>query len=327
MSAVPARLKRLLPWFSLATGMASAFLMNRTPERAWIVVIASVCVWLFLFVLFSVSRVREDQAAPGSTRARAGRFALLLFSQVLTQQALLFPLPFYVRAAQAHPRHAVFFLAYTVAVVIALWDPLYERISRRPAAALAHSAFAAFVGLAMVLPILGFSNTTALVLAGMCASLALPLVTLASDAALSARRAVSVGARMAALVLLARGLAFLVPPAPLELLAIDIGTGVQDRVLVGGRPGHGDVIEGPSELFCHTTIKAPLGLKDALVHVWRRDGRNLITVPLDVRGGRNAGFRTWSRHSETPRVRAGRVLCQVETASGQVLGSTDVIVR
>jgi Family of unknown function (DUF5924)/Protein of unknown function (DUF2914) len=324
MSTWRARLKRVLPFVSLGTGVASALWMNRSPQRVWIVVVASLAVWVFLFMLSRT--LARPEAEVSSTRARAGRFALLLFSQVLTQQALLFPLPFYLRAAQAHPRHAVFFAAYAAAIVCALWDPLYERIARRPLLALGLSAFAAFVGLAMVLPVLGLSNTTALVLAAGGAALALPMLSLLSGARSPKRIAMTL-AGMVTFVLLARGLAFLVPPAPLELARIDIGTGIVDRELTGNTPGDDDVLQPQPALFCHTAVKAPLGLKDALVHVWRKDGARLTVVPLDVKGGRDAGFRTWSRLAASPVLKPGRYACEVQTASGQLLGRSRVIVR
>jgi hypothetical protein len=60
-------------------------------------------------------------------------------------------------------------------------------------------------------------------------------------------------------------------------------------------------------------------VRDRLFHVWTRDGKPRVRVELSFRGGREAGFRTFSRI--TPgRHGAGRYTCRVETESGQVLG-------
>ncbi|HEY4222804.1 MAG TPA: DUF2914 domain-containing protein, partial [Myxococcota bacterium] len=87
--------------------------------------------------------------------------------------------------------------------------------------------------------------------------------------------------------------------------------------------GAADQIAAPEALYCHCAIKAPLGLHDELVHVWEKDGVLVSSIKLDVKGGREAGFRTWSKISV---VTPGQYACTVETASGQVLGGTVAVV-
>jgi hypothetical protein len=62
-------------------------------------------------------------------------------------------------------------------------------------------------------------------------------------------------------------------------------------------------------------------LRQAIEHVWRRDGAVIGRVPLSpVLGGRAEGFRTWSRRSELAPPVAGRYTVDVLTASGQLIG-------
>jgi len=58
--------------------------------------------------------------------------------------------------------------------------------------------------------------------------------------------------------------------------------------------------------------------------VWTLDGRFIQEVKLTVSGGRETGFRTWSRLS---RIRPGRYRCRVETTLGQVVGDVVADVR
>ncbi len=318
-----AKVRPFLPWLSLGTGIGGAVLMHRTPERAWLVVVASIAGWVAL-VVFNLAE-RAWSRADKTVTKRGARFALLLSNQMAMQQALLFPLPFYVKAANLpHVQlgHVVFFLVYAGALAVVMWDPLFERAMSSVAAAFALQAFAVFVGLDMVLPVLGLSNGVALVVAGAATGIGVPLLVLLlrpRSSTVVRDRVVAVSGAVVVVVLL-RLAAPLVPPAPLELKSVAVGTNVEHRELVGS----GGAFDHPAALYCHSAIAAPLGLKDALVHVWKRDGKPYDAVTLDVRGGRQAGFRTWSRETAP---KPGRYRCTVETSSGQVLGGVSVDVR
>ncbi len=320
-SSLVARAQPLLPWLSLLTGVGGALLMNRTPERAWVVVVAALLAWGLLVSLHLWERVLNERAQrrEGHTlKERGARFALLVTSQLTIQQALLFPLPFYLRAVTLHPGHVVFLVAYAAALAAALWDPLYAAVARRALTSFLLFSFAIFTGLAVVLPMVGLSNRAALVVAGAATTIGVPALLW-----LRARsRWLRVGAVAAALP--AAGLSLvaapLVPPAPLELVSATVGTGVVGREPVGVATQFAP----PVELFCHTAIKAPLGLHDGLFHAWTRDGHALDRVALDVRGGRADGFRTWSKKRAA---QPGHYRCEVQTATRQVLGGVDVTVR
>jgi len=111
------------------------------------------------------------------------------------------------------------------------------------------------------------------------------------------------------------------PPAPLRIVSAKIGTGVSEREPVGVRE---HFATPPRELVCWTAVRAPRGLKDGLLHVWSHDGSVVRAVPVDVRGGRRAGFRTWSRHFVGND--RGRYRCDVITTFGQSLGGTTVTI-
>lgn len=330
---------RYFPWLSLATGIGGAFMMNRTPERAWLVVLACLAGWLLLFALNFVERSLIENVM---IKSRSARLALVFGSQAAVQTAVFFPLPFYVKAASVTPGHALFFVVYGSVVIVALWDPLYERAMARGWSAFAVHAFSAFIGLNMVLPVLGMSNRASLLLAGALTAVGVPVLFLASSSTSPTPAATSTAGlptparwsrrwRWLALpagllvVIAARFGAPLVPPAPLELTSIAIGSRVDHKQLIDAAALHDPF----SDLVCHSAIKAPLGLHDQLVHVWRfDDGRGdqpLDEIALEVSGGRAAGFRTWSKKRAPPEGWSpGRYSCRVETASGQVVGVASV---
>jgi hypothetical protein len=324
MRARLARLVPYLPWVSLATGIGGALIMNRTPARAWLVVAASVVGWAALFAVNVVERRLSTKGSSSSdVRGKRARFALMFGSQYATQTALFFPLPFYVKAASLTVGHGAFFTAYAIVVVVALWDPLYAKAMARAWAAFLVHAFSFFVGLNMVLPVLGIAHSVALWVAGAATAIGVPLLVLPTVP--KEKRALRWLVVPAALVVVvaARLSAPFVPPAPLELTAVGIGSRIEERELVDKAPTHAR----DTDLVCHSAVKAPLGLKDKLVHVWRRgagDGagaEKLGEISLDVSGGRELGFRTWSKKRAPDRGwRKGRYTCRVETATGQVLG-------
>ncbi|MCB9649164.1 MAG: DUF2914 domain-containing protein [Deltaproteobacteria bacterium] len=55
-------------------------------------------------------------------------------------------------------------------------------------------------------------------------------------------------------------------------------------------------------------------------HEWWHDGARVDVVDLDVRGGREEGFRTWSTKRNLGPRPQGRWRCRVVTAAGQVVG-------
>ena len=63
---------------------------------------------------------------------------------------------------------------------------------------------------------------------------------------------------------------------------------------------------------------APAGLRQPIVHEWRRDGRVVtrVALPTPVLGGRSAGFRTHSRRADFEADSVGRWSVDVVTASG-----------
>jgi hypothetical protein len=316
-----ARIRKLAPWISLLIGIVSARMMNRGPDNAWMVALAAVTVWIALIALRWLIRV-TDEGATGVRRRilRAARFTSLMATQSLVQLMLFFSLPFYMQAAAPEAGHLAFIAFLWLLSLCSLWDPLTEWILHKPFAAALLPATGSFVALVAVLPGLGFSTRISLWIAAGVATCGTALLSAASAPPEPRKRvALASGAMALALPLaLLFGAAWFVPAAPLRLIKAEIGTKAADK-WVADATSH--LSTPPENLICATAIFAPLGLKDRLFHVWRKNGKHWATVELKITGGRAQGYRTHSRISGFGLDPNGKYTCTVQTLTGQMLGT------
>lgn len=322
----PRLLQRLLPWISLAVGIASAVLMDRGPKRGAVVAGAGVVVWLVLIAQRWLAGLSTTHGRVLGKVIWLARQSSLMATQSLVQLTLFFALPFFVRAADLRdPGHAAFLIVLAVLAAIALWDPLTEWLFAHPRLGALLPAASSFVALTAVLPGLHLSTQQSVWIASAVAGAGAALVLLAGTQAGARARNVPLALLLVAALPLALWLGALrmVPAAPLRLVTVQFGTRVADHWVADPLEDGAPV---PARLFCATAISAPLGVRDRLFHVWRRDGKQRERIELKIAGGRTAGFRTFSRI--TPgRNGAGRYRCTVETASGQVLGGKTLVLR
>jgi hypothetical protein len=322
---------RLLPWGSLGVGIAGAILMDRGPEHARVVAGAAIGCWLTLLV---VLWLRKKAEASDRILWRGAHFTTLLLTQSAIHLSLFFALPFYWKAWGGTVDQAVFIAVLTLAALASLWDPLTERLLHHPTWAPVMPAFATFSALNAVLPGVGLSNSQSLWVAAGCTAAALPLgimlrptpPSLDAAARRRDRRRVALGSIGTALFVPAglwAGGARIVPAAPLALVDAEIGTHQRGRWV-------GDPVERlerrPAVLMCATAIWAPLGVHERLYHVWRQDGEVRDRIELEIAGGRDQGFRTWSRKHNFGDNPSGTWTCSVETGLGQLLGTRAIVI-
>jgi hypothetical protein len=312
-----------LPWLSLASGIASAVTMDRGPRRAALVAVAAVLLWLTLLSRHWLARLDRRAGPHRSWWMRVMVRSSLAMTQSAVQLALFFALPFYWHAASLELPHLCFMLGLATLCAMSLWDPLTERLLMRPLLAPLLPAIASFVALNAVLPGLGLSTHQSLRVAALTAATGVAVTTAATAPAALRRRATGL-ALLAGLLLpaaLELGAARIVPAAPLRLVKIEIGTRLEGKWVADSVER---LEEAPERLFCASAIGSPIGVKDRLFHVWRYDGALRSRIELTVRGGREAGYRTYSRIDHFGSRPSGVYSCSVETASGQVLGSRRV---
>lgn len=321
-------LLRSWPWISLAMGVASAALMDRRPERGWLVVSAIALSWAAALVARPLLlRFEHRLGGREAPHLRLAHFGSTLAAVGPVQFVLFFTLPFYWRARAGTGGHLAFVGVLGLAAALTLWDPLLGTIARRPVAGALLRAIATFAGVNALLPILGFSNRSSLTAASVASSVLWAMGALVQSEP-AARRRVLVTVVPASLALglmsavpLARRA---IPAAPLRLVQAAIGTEVRDWTLLDPTRRFGGV---PPKLACFSLVWAPRGVRDALVHVWTKDGREMDRIPLSIRGGGAWGFGTWSIKHNLGANPVGRWTCSVETTSGQMLGSESAVVE
>jgi hypothetical protein len=304
--------------FSLGGGLAALFVFRRgVPHVGWIVGYV-VMLWL-LFAVLAQLRARLE--------ARGRRLVVVAADysiQTLYHGLLLFVLPGYIASTTFDGITLPFFLVLAGAALLTTVDPWYRAlIQPSPWCGRAFFAFVVFAGLNVALPLVGVPPAWALGGSAVLAGLALTPAFVERAGSWTRALGLAAGAA-AALLALAWLLMPAIPPAPLALVRPTMARTVAGLAAV-------DAVEGPLSartlaawggLVAYTPVSAPAGLRQAVVHRWRQDGRVVATVrlPTPVLGGRLEGFRTYSRVVDLPADPRGRWSVDVLTASGQLIG-------
>jgi len=303
---------------SVALGCLALFVFRRgLPHVGWIV-------GYLLLLCLSFAALVELRASL-EERGRhlivgAGEYAI----QTLYHGLSLFVLPGYYATVTLDSMNVVFLAPVAATAIVTAVDPWYLRVvSPRPWLGHALFAFSIFAALNVALPLVGIRPILALEGAAVLAVLALTPV-FRRHGAIAWRGALARAAALACLAALiawfARGM---VPPAPIFLVRAVAARGVQDHEPV-------DVIEGSvpaatvaqwGQIAAYTAISAPGGLRQEILHVWRKNGAVIARISLSpVQGGRAQGFRTWSLRRDLRPPLAGRYTVDVVTASSQLVG-------
>ncbi|MBK6919010.1 MAG: DUF2914 domain-containing protein [Deltaproteobacteria bacterium] len=334
---VLAWVQRVLPWASLAVGIVGALMMDRGPARGAIVAGVALASWFVLMLVMWLERIHEArvaahqgdpaETAPGVRIVRGARFSTLMLVQSSIHLQLYFALPFYFSAFAGTLAQSAFMALLCLAALASLWDPLTEWLLVHTRMGLLLPAFASFAVMAAVLPGLGLSNTAALWAATGAGALALPVLVFADRVrgrrlATTIVLAVVVAAVLPVALLL--GAARLVPAVPMKLVTAAVGTRRAGYEVVDATDRLARV---PARLVCATAIFAPLGVRERLWHVWRHDGLVVDRILLEIRGGREDGFRTYSVKQNFGDAPAGHWSCAVETSLGQFLGERTLVIE
>lgn len=320
-------IQRAIPWVSLAVGIVGAILMDRGPSRGAIVAIVALVSWAVLMIVLWLERLHEHGGPDGPTKVvRTVRFSVLMLTQSSIHLQLYFVLPFYFKAFAGTFAHVVFMGLLCGAAVASLWDPLTEWLLVRTRVGLLFPAFATFCVMAAVLPALGLSTGMAVWCGAAAGGLGLPVMVFADRLHGRPLARALVTALIVALVFpaaLLLGAIRAVPAVPMSLMHAAIGTRRVDYEVVNPTD---QLDKAPRSLVCATAIFAPVGVREGLLHVWRHDGEVVDRIPLEIKGGREGGFRTYSVKHNFGDAPQGEWSCAVETETGQFLGQRTVII-
>jgi Family of unknown function (DUF5924)/Protein of unknown function (DUF2914) len=303
---------------SLVLGLAALFVFRRgLPHVGWIVG--------YLLLLWLIVAVLAEARAPLETSGRRFMVGAAEYTiQTLYHNLLLFVLPAYWASATLTSLNALFLGGVAAGALVTAVDPLYRALAREHGwIQHAFLGFSMFAALNVALPLVGVRPFAALLGSAALAGLALT-PALRRDVTGWARAhglAVAVAVVAVALVWVGRAL---VPPAPLFLAEKTVARDVENLAPVEpvARTVRAETVAGwGGGLVAYTAVHAPSGLRQAIEHVWWKNGQVIARVPLSpVLGGRAEGFRTWSRKTDLGVPLPGRYVVDVMTASGQLIG-------
>jgi len=303
-----------MPWVSLAMGIWSAFLKDRTwREVHWIG-------WMLAAAWVSASLLgfAEAHLRPRSNRmAGIVGYLLALVSQSGSQEVLFFVLPFWVRSTTFLSANGPFTVALLMLGAATLYDPLYLRgILAHPRRRALFKSLLLFAGLDFLLTALTSRSTVecALMAGGWSGAVAgLGLLR-------GAPRGILWGSLLGiALAWVGRDA---IAPVPLYLNGPVLCTQVRGYLPIDTV----EVFPARSEAWFWTPVFAPPGRTDSVRHEWSRDGEHFASVLLPLHGGRKDGFRTWS-NSRLVALQPGSARIEVRLQDGQLLGrhSFDIV--
>jgi hypothetical protein len=307
--------RRLLPWVSLGTGIWSAFFQTRTWEEVHWIGWVLAGTWASAVALgWLETRWRTH----GETRrARILRFGLDLASQNGSQEVLFFVLPFWIRSTTFLSPNGPFTILLIALGAITVIDPIYlDRILRHPFRRILFKSILLFAGLDFLLVALTPFPTVECALMAGATSGAIGGLGLASG---RARGLIWGGlAGLALAGLLRNALA----PVPLHLVDPVLCSGVRDHQPLDTL----ETVGQGSEAWFWTPVFAPPGRTDSVRHVWTFEDRQVASILLPLRGGRERGFRTWSSSRQVTH-RPGSAHVEVRLLDGQLLGRRTFDVR
>ncbi|MFQ5897251.1 MAG: DUF5924 family protein [Candidatus Methylomirabilia bacterium] len=310
---------------SLLGGVLALLIFRRgVPHVAWIVGYL-ILLWL-LFTLYTLVR--------RSLEKRGRRFVITAVDytiQTLLHGLLLFILPGYFASTTFTSVNVWFFLLLVGLALLTTVDPWYRGlVLPRRWAIYVLFGVSIFAALNVALPLVGVRPARALFGSAALGGLALT-PTLGRLPYGSWRSAWLRSCLFAALALaIVWPLRSFIPPAPVHLARATMARTVNG--LEPAEPFRGTIsladLRSWGGLVAYTAVYAPAGVRQPILHIWRKDGQPVDTISLSpIRGGRTEGFRTYSRKTSLGADAAGRWSVDVVTASGQLIGRLRFTVR
>lgn len=319
--ALWARWRHWVAALSFIAGVASFALIERQERVAQALVVLLPLSWLLPMIEPQLHRLAERRP-----KLRASSVVFGYAAQTIHQESLFFTLPFFFATTEWRSPQAVFTATMGVLALASVLDPIYYgKVVPRRAALWAFHAFAAFVTVLTAAPMLWHLTTAqSLQLGLLClAVVSVPAWYAVLSSAPVAVRGVGALVLGAALGWSGWQARVAIPPATLWVADMRMTTTVD---VAGRAPGPAvsslDAAALANGLYAWSSIRVPRGLRERVEHHWIHRGQRVDVIPLDVSGGREAGYRAWSHKAAFPADPRGRWEVRVVTISGQLIGHT-----
>lgn len=317
----------LLPLGSFAFGIGSFLLVQRGEHLARVMAVIALLGWPWLLA----------EGALGRWIARHSRGRLpVATARFLTQQAqqelLFFSLPFLFTAMQPVPGQILFVALAALLAVASALDPVYwHRIAPNAALSMGFHAGCTFVAALVILPIaVHLPAETALPIAfgitALTLAISLPRLIRDADDPRSRQRRLVYGTLVALLLAAGWLLRAAIPPAGLWVRDARITTAIE-----GNAPGAAitrvDAATLADGLIAFVAVRAPQGLSQAVIFEWWHGAAVVDRIPAQISGGREAGFRTYSRKLNFGDQPLGPWRVDLRTPQGQLIARLGFEVR
>lgn len=313
------RYPRVVALFGFVSGVASFVLVDRQEEGfAQVIPLLMLASWGWL-ILENVLKRGFARWVGRELPAGVLRYA----TQMVHQESLFFILPFFFVTTAWNSGQLLFSGLLVAAALVAIIDPLYYRwLAPRRWAYLGYHALTLFAVLLTALPIVFHLTTPQSYRLAIAAAVLLAFPSVARHVPFEGWGR---WLALAALSLLLGSAAWLarswVPPATLWLTEVAIAERLDEDRQPGGTVETVSAAElRANGLFAFTSIRAPRGLDERIYHVWQQDGRTVDRIALDIHGGREAGYRSWTHKRNFPDDPVGRWQVSVLTEAGQMIG-------
>lgn len=316
--ALTERFPWAMPLFGFGSGLASFFLVERKEEIAQVIAILMLASWCWLILEKILRRYLIKRFG-----WKLPRPLLDYFAQLVHQESLFFIIPFFVITTSWNSGQALFTGMLLTAAVVSIIDPLYFRwLAPRRWLYFTFHGITLFAVLLTTLPIIFQLPTPKSYALSLSVALVITLPSVVGELTWRWWQRGCAIILLAALVGLA---AFVVrpwvPPATLWLAEVAITDHIDsdkrspDNALtvISQQQLH-------SGLYAYTAIHAPRGLNERIYHEWQLNGQQIDKVALDINGGREAGYRSWSHKVNFPQNSIGRWQIRVVTEANQVIG-------
>ena len=304
--------------FGFVSGLLSFFMVERNQELAQVIAAMMLVSWLWL-----ASEVLLERGFSHWFGFKLPPELISFATQMVHQESLFFVIYFFFISTAWNTGQMVFTTFLIAAAFISIVDPIYYRwlAPRRWLYFIYHGVTIFAVSLT-ALPIIFHLPTPKSYLWSLLIALVLTLPNVARSLQLIWwKRSLAVlvlAVTVGSLGLLIRPW---IPPATLWLteVAITDQINTEDRSPVNIFKTV-NVEQLRQGIYAYTAIHAPRGLNERIYHVWTHNGEVIDKVALDIRGAREAGYRSWSRKENFPANPVGSWKIQVMTEARQVIG-------
>lgn len=313
-----ARWRHGVALLSFAAGIGSFLLIQRQERVAQALVILLPLSWLLAVAEPSLQRM--------AARRTAWRLSPLLagyLTQALHQESLFFTLPFFFATVTWSSPQALFIALMMGLAGVSIIDPLYyRRVLPYPARLWSFHAVAAFVTVLTAAPMLWQLTTTQSLMMALAVlgTLSVPVWWQLLRLPGARRGLLSVAAAVTLIASLWQ-LRAAIPPSTLQVTRIVV---TQQIDPARKEPGDARTTIPASDLgkglYAWSSIHAPRGLHERIEHRWIHEGKRVDTITLDITGGREAGYRAWSRKQTFGDDPRGHWEVRVVTQSDQLIG-------